>query len=67
MIKILNIFSIITNNRIIGDIMEKEDKKKKDNVTLYGENVCTEFAWLPLDKQKENAEKFDKITKKKNK
>lgn len=43
----------------------KKDIEKKDNVTLYGENVCTEFEWLPLDKQKENAEKFDKITKKK--
>lgn len=42
--------------------MEKEDKNKKDNVTLYGETVCSEFAWLPLDKQKENAEKFAKIT-----
>lgn len=37
----------------------------EDNVTKYGETVCTEFAWLPLDKQKENALKFDKITKKK--
>lgn len=42
-----------------------DDKEKKDNVTMYGETVCTEFAWLPLDKQKENAERFDKMTKKK--
>lgn len=41
--------------------------KKKDNLTKYGENVCTEFEWLPLDKQKENALKFDKITKKQKK
>ena len=34
--------------------------KKKEIVTKYGENVCTEFEWLPLDKQKENANKFDK-------
>lgn len=48
--------------------MENKEKKNHDNVTLYGENVCSEFAWLPLDKQKENAEKFSKITKnKKNK
>lgn len=38
---------------------------KKENVTKYGEQVCSEFAWLPLDKQKENAEKFAKITSKK--
>ena len=40
---------------------------KKDNTTKYGEQVCSEFAWLPLDKQKEKAEKFNKVTKKKNK
>lgn len=44
-----------------------KNKDKKDNVTLYGETVCSEFAWLPLDKQKEKAEKFSQITKKKNK
>ena len=44
-----------------------EEKEKKDNVTLYGENVCTEFEWLPIDKQKENAKKFDNMTKNKNK
>lgn len=38
---------------------------KKENTTKYGEEVCSEFAWLPLDKQKENAEKFAKITNKK--
>lgn len=39
-------------------------KNKKENTTKYGETVCTEFEWLPLDKQKENAEKFAEITKK---
>ena len=46
----------------------KEDKKqtyKKENSTKYGEQVCSEFAWLPLDKQKEKAEKLEKVTKKK--
>lgn len=42
----------------------KDKKEKKDNITMYGEQVCSEFAWLPLDKQKENADRFDKITKK---
>lgn len=41
--------------------------KKNDNITKYGEQVCSEFAWLPLDKQKENAEKFEKITNPKSK
>lgn len=38
--------------------------EKKENTTKYGEQVCSEFAWLPLDKQKENAEKFAQITSK---
>ena len=42
----------------------KRDVKKK-NTTKYGEQVCTEFEWLPLEKQKKNANKFDKMTKKK--
>lgn len=47
--------------------MSKQDKK--ENTTKYGEEVCTEFVWLPLDKQKEKADRLDKITKtrKKNK
>ena len=47
--------------------MEDDISIKKDNTTKYGEQVCSEFAWLPLDKQKENANKFDKMTKKKQK
>lgn len=38
---------------------------KKDNTTMFGEEVCSEFAWLPLDKQKENAERLANITKNK--
>ena len=38
---------------------------KKDNTAMFGEEVCSEFAWLPLDKQKENAERLAKITKNK--
>ena len=38
---------------------------KKDNTTMFGEEVCSEFAWLPLDKQKENAERLSNITKNK--
>lgn len=39
--------------------------EKEDN-TKYGEFVCSEFKWLPIEKQKEKAEKLDKITKKNN-
>ena len=46
------------------DIENKEDENL-ENTTKYGEMVCTEFKWLPIDKQKEKAEKLNKITKKK--
>lgn len=44
---------------------KKKQTHKKENSTKYGEQVCSEFAWLPLDKQKEKAEMLAKITKKK--
>lgn len=44
-----------------------KDENEKSNTTMYGEQVCSEFAWLPLDKQKENAKKLEKITKEKKK
>lgn len=40
-----------------------DEKDKKDNTTKYGEFVCTEYHWLPIDKQKEQAEKMQTITK----
>ena len=46
--------------------MKKDISIKKENTTKYGEQVCSEFGWLTLDKQKEKANKLDKITKKKN-
>ena len=42
-----------------------EDLENKDNKTKYGEFVCSEFKWLPIEKQKEKVDKLDKITKNK--
>ena len=42
-------------------------KKKNKNVTKYGEVVCSEFEWLPIEKQKENDDKLANITQKRNK
>ena len=41
------------------------DKKvhKKEDMTKYGEFVCSAFRWLPIEKQKEQAEKMEIITK----
>ena len=41
----------------------KEKTIKKENTTKYGEFVCTEHHWLPLDKQKEKALKMAEMTK----
>ena len=48
--------------------MNKKDVNiKKENTTKYREEVCSEFKWLPIDKQKEKAQKLAKITEKKKK
>lgn len=40
----------------------KEDNLKKEDKTKYGEFVCSAYHWLPLDKQKEQAKKMQKVT-----
>ena len=47
--------------------MDKEQKQTHPEVgedaTQYGEFVSTYFAWIPLPKQKDNAEKMAEMTK----
>lgn len=48
-----------------------EDKNKKNKIngedsTKYGEFISSYFAWMSLDKQKEEADKLSNITKDKN-
>jgi len=38
-------------------------EKKKKNTTKYGEFVCSAYHWLPIEKQKEQAEKMENITR----
>ena len=38
-------------------------KDEKEDKTKYGEFISSYFAWLTLDKQKENADKLSDITK----
>ncbi len=42
---------------------EKKIYDNKNNVTKYGEFVCSEFAWLPINKQKENAKRLEEMTR----
>lgn len=45
--------------------MQKDKKNhKRENTTEYGEFVCSAFKWLPIDKQKEQAEELANMTKK---
>lgn len=45
----------------------KKDKRipKKEDSTKYGEFVCSAYHWLPIEKQKDQAEEMEKMTKKK--
>jgi len=47
----------------------QRDKRiaKKEDTTKYGEFVCSAYHWLPIEKQKDQAKEFEKITKKNNK
>ncbi len=40
------------------------DEEKQEDSTKYGEFVCSFNQWLPLDKQKEQAKKMVKVTRK---
>lgn len=44
----------------------QKDKKvaKKEDMTKYGEFVCSAYHWLPVEKQKEQVAKMEEVTKK---
>ena len=44
----------------------RKDTTNKDNTTEYGEFISSYFAWMSLDKQKEEADKLSNITEDKN-
>lgn len=47
----------------------QKDKKipKKEDTTKYGEFVCSTFQWLPLEKQKQQADDMANMTNEKEK
>lgn len=47
--------------------MEKTKKKYGEDTTKYGEFVCSNYHWLPPEKQKEQADRLENITKDKKK
>lgn len=48
--------------------MQKDKKMHKhEDTTKYGEFVCSTFQWLPLEKQKQQADNLANMTKKRDK
>lgn len=45
----------------------KNKNKNKKNTTQYGEFIPSYYAWIGTDKQKDIANRLEKITKQKNK
>jgi len=45
----------------------KKDKKvqKKEDMTKYGEFVCSTYHWLPPEKQKDQVEEMENMTNEK--
>ncbi len=45
--------------------MDKNKKEYGEDATKYGEFVCSNYHWLPIEEQKKQAEKMEEMTKKK--
>lgn len=41
-----------------------EEEERREDTTKYGEFVCSTYRWLPIEVQKEKAEKLSTITDK---
>lgn len=65
-------------NQILSESLKNQTKECKETIieygeeeiedtTRYGEFVTSYFAWVPMSKQKENVEKLENITKKREK
>lgn len=52
-----------TNLEVISLKIDKKNPRREDT-TKYGEFVCSEYQWLPIEKQKEQAKKMANMTKK---
>lgn len=63
----------ILSENLQNQTIENKEKSIKyveedvEDTTRYGEFVTSYFAWVPMSKQKENVEKLENITKKREK
>ena len=42
------------------------EEERREDTTKYGEFVCSTYRWLPIDVQREKAEKLTTVTEKSN-
>ena len=54
-------------NQILSENLQNQTIQNKKETIKYGEFVTSYFAWVPMSKQKENVEKLENITKKREK
>ena len=45
--------------------MDKDKKEYGEDATKYGEFVCSNYHWLPIEEQNKQAKKMEDMTKKK--
>lgn len=58
---------ILSENLKNKETIKKHEEVEIEDTTKYGEFVTSYFAWVPMSKQKENVEKLENITKKREK
>jgi len=49
----------------MNDKNNQVENQLEEDTTKYGEFISSYFAWLTLDRQKENAKEMERMTKKK--
>jgi len=56
--------NINVHTKTRGESMQTDKKvSKKEDMTKYGEFVCSAYHWLPVEKQKEQAKRLENITR----
>ena len=53
------------NSKLNGIEKQENNTEMGEDTTKYGEFVCSYFAWISLDRQKENVKRMENMTKEK--
>lgn len=57
----------MSENMDLGKNIRESSEEVGEDATKYGEFISSYFAWVSLPQQKENVEKLENITKKRDK